>query len=217
MRTPLWLLPFACLLAVAGCSSAPSPESAPPPAAPAAAAPSTVVSGAPDTTGSIPGSANALYTFRFKQTDPASDRFTFRDRDVSFYFRPAPSALGFKLENLQGRPVWINWDRCTFVDVNGRTSKVAHATSRWRDRYNSQANTSIAGQTTYSDYLFPSEYLLDPGAAGADAQPHLPIVPEDSSAPTYSGRTFGVDLELMIEDRPRTYSFRFTVASVIPR
>jgi len=186
------------------------------PAPSAPAVPTSIVSGAPDTTGSIPGSPNALYTFRFKQTDPASDRFTYRDRDLSFYFRPSPSALYFKVENLQGRPVWINWDRSTFTDVNGRTGKVAHNTTRWRDRYNSQANVSVQGQQTYSDYVFPIDYLIDPGAS-ADEQPHLPIVPEDVSAPTYSGRTFNVDLEMIVEDRPRTYSFHFTIVSVIPR
>lgn len=214
MRLPRWLYPFACAALVAGCSSAPAPEHTPAPAAPAVR--TTIVSGAPDTAGSIPGSPNALYTFRFKQTDPASDRFTYRDRDLSFYFRPSPSALYFKVENLQGRPVWINWDRSTFTDVNGRTGKVAHNTTRWRDRYNSQANVSVQGQQTYSDYVFPIEYLIDPGAS-ADEQPHLPIVPEDVSAPTYSGRTFNVDLEMIVEDRPRTYSFHFTIVSVIPR
>lgn len=217
MRTPIWLLPFACVLALAGCSSSPGPESAPPPPAPSSApVPSSVVSGAPDTTGSIPGSPNAMYVFRFKQTDPASDRFTYRDRDLSFYFRPSPSALYFKVENLQGRPVWINWDRTTFTDVNGRVSKAAHTTSTWRDRYNSQSNVSVQGLQTYSDYLFPMDYLIDPGAQ-TDSQPHLPIVPEDASAPTYSGRSFSVEFEMLIEDRPRTYAFTFTIASVIPR
>jgi hypothetical protein len=210
------LFPFACLALMAGCSSAPAPESAQPPAAATPIMSTDVVSGVPDTDGSIPGSANAMYAFRFKQTEPSSDRFTYRDRDLSFYFRPSPSALYFKVENLQGRPVSINWDRCTFTDVNGRETKVAHNTTRWRDRYNSQAISNVAGQQTYSDYLFPVEYLVDPGATD-DEQPHLPIVPEDASAPTYSGRTFGVDFEVMVEDRPRTYTFRFVIASVIPR
>ena len=155
-----------------------------------------------------------MYVFRFKQTDPASDRFTHRDRDLSFYFRPSPSALYFGREP-PGRPVWINWDRTTFTDVNGRVSKAAHTTSTWRDRYNSQANVSIQGLQTYSDYLFPMDYLIDPGAQ-PNTQPHLPIVPEDASAPTYSGRTFSVEFEMLIDDRPRTYSFTFTIASVIP-
>lgn len=217
MRTPRMLVTLAgAALLVAGCSSSPSPESAATPPAPAPHAVSTVVSGAPDTAGSIPGSAHAMYVFRFKQVEPSSDRFTYRDRDVSFYFRPAPTALYFKVENLQGRPVWINWDRCEFTDVNGRSGKVAHGTTRWKDRYNSQSNVSVAGQQTYSDYVFPMDYLVDPGA-NPDDQVHLPIVPEDASAPTFSGREFTFNLEMLVEDRPRTYTFRFVVASVIPR
>ena len=43
------------------------------------------------------------------------------------------------------------------------------------------------------------------------------LLPEDSSAPTYAGKTFGVDLVFMVENQPRTYSFRFQVQNVIPR
>ena len=198
-----------------GCSASPPPAGAPaPPAAPAAI--SQVVMGAPDTAGVINGSANALYVFRFKQTEPASSLFNFRDRDLSFYFRPSPSALYFRVQNLQGRSVQIDWDHSVFYDVNGRSSKPARGNTRWKDRFAPLVYTQIGGQQQFGDYVFPMDYLVDPGAS-SDAQPHLPIVPEDASAPTFSGRSFGVDLVFMIEDRPRTYTFRFQIASVIPR
>jgi hypothetical protein len=215
MRTPTAFIVLVAAAVLAGCSSSPVPEGAPAPPAPRAAA-SDVVSGAPDTAVAVPGSDNALYTFRFKQTDPASALFNHRDRDLSFYFRPSPTALYFRVENLQGRPVQIDWDHSTFYDVNGRASKPAHGNTRWKDRFAPLVYTQVGGQQQFGDYVFPMDYLVDPGASG-DEQPHLPIVPEDASAPTYSGRTFGVDLVFVIEDRPRTYAFRFQVASVIPR
>jgi len=213
-----------CLLgalaaSLAGCSAGPEPQSAaPPPASTPAPEPSSpYVSGAPDTAGAVPGSPNALYVFRFKQTDPPSSGFNFRDRNLSFYFRPSPTALYFRVENLQGRPVTIDWEDSQFLDINGRLGKVAHATTRWRDRYNPQVTTQVGGQQQFGDYVFPLDYLVDPGAdAGPDAQPHLPIVAEDASAPTFSGRSFGVDLAMTVLDRPATYSFRFQIASVIP-
>ncbi|MCC6349177.1 MAG: hypothetical protein IT347_06250 [Candidatus Eisenbacteria bacterium] len=210
---PRKLLAIAACLVLAGCSSspAPGPLTAPPPLPP------RVVSGAPDTAGVSVGSPNALYRFRFKQTEPGGD-FNFRDRDLTFYFRPTPTALYFRIENLQGRPVWINWDNSRFLDVNGRTGKVAHSTTRWSDRYSLQAQTQVPGQQQYSDYVFPMDDLTDPGSTGGeDQQPHRPLIPEDQSAPMYTGRSFGVDLEFLVEDRPRTYTFRFQVASVIPR
>ena len=203
---------------LAGCSSAPGPQSSTPPPTPAATAPRTVVSGAPDTAGSVPTSRDAKYIYRFKQTAPGSTTFTFRDRDVSFYFRPGPAALYFKVENLQGRPVWIDWDHSTFTDPNGRAGKVAHSTTRWKDRLGSQAMSQVPGQQQYGDYVFPMDYLVDPGAATSDEeQPHQPLLPDDTSAPSFSGRQFGVDLVFMIEDKPRTYSFRYEVVSVMPR
>lgn len=176
---------------------------------------STMVAGAGDSVESIPGSPGAPYIFRFRQIDPASDRFTFQDRDLSFHFKPTPDALHFQVENRQGRPVSIEWERSVFYDPHGASDKVAHATTRWEDRFQSQASTQIAGLQRYSDYLLPLGYLYDP--AGSSQQLHRPLLPEDSTSPQYTDRVFGVDLAFMIEDRVRIYPFRFRVVSVIPR
>lgn len=161
-----------------------------------------------------------MYLYRFKQIEPGSSTFTFRDRDLSFVFRPTPSALYFRVQNLQGRPVTIDWDRSQFLDPDGRSGKVAHNTTRWQDRFSPQAQSQVAGQSEYSDFTFPMDYLLDPGSAasdGPDSQPRRPLLAEDQTAVTNAGRTFGVDLATLIEGQPRTYIFRFQVASVIPR
>jgi hypothetical protein len=173
------------------------------------------VSGADDSTAAAPGSATALYRYRFTQVLPSSERFTFQDRDLSFYFRPSPSALFFQVENRQDRPVWIEWDRSVFLDPREGTGQVAHSPTRWADRFNVQSPTQIAGLQRYSDYVLPMDYLVDP--AGSDQQLHRPLLPEDTTAPQFSDKEFGVDLVFRIEDQPRTYSFRFKVASVIPR
>ncbi|MBI3540459.1 MAG: hypothetical protein HY076_09325 [Candidatus Eisenbacteria bacterium] len=196
------------------CSSGPSPQSSAPPPAPEQGL-SRVVSGAEDSTAAIPGAPDALYRFRFRQVDPASDRFTFQDRELSFYFRPAPDALHFQIENRQDRPVYIQWDRSTFTDADGNTGKLAHSTTTWDDRFRAQADTQIPGLQRYSDYALPLEYLLDP--AGGAAQIHRPLFPEDHNAPTYTDRTFGVELAFLVNGRPASYTFHFRVASVIPR
>lgn len=207
------LLPALTLCGIAGCAAGPGPgEQA---AAPVNDSISTMVVGAGDSVGSIPGSPGAPYIYRFRQIDPASDRFTFQDRDLSFYFKPTPDALHFQVENRQNRPVWVDWERSAFYDPQGRGDKVAHATSRWEDRFKSQPSTQIAGLQRYSDYLLPLSYLYDP--AGSTEQLHRPLLPEDTTSPQYTDRVFGVDLAFTIEDRPRIYTFRFRVASVIPR
>lgn len=206
---------FALATVLAGCSSSPPPGGASvPPSAPAAS--SQVASGKPDHADGTKPSADSLWVFRFKQTEPASPLFNYRDRDLSFYFQPSPSALYFRVENLQGRTVQIDWDHSVFYDINGRPSKPANLKTRWKDRFAPLVYTPIGGQQQFGDYIFPMDNLLDPGGSG-DAQSHLPIVPEDESAPTFAGRGFGVDLVFMIEDRPRTYAFRFQIVSVFPR
>ena len=62
--------------------------------------------------------------------------------------------------------------------------------------------------------MLPLSYLLDPTGG---IQLHRPLIPEDSTSPQYADRVFGVDLEFIVDDRPRVYSFRFKIASVIPR
>jgi hypothetical protein len=197
-----------------GCSSGPSPETLEPPPTPDAGL-SRVVSGADDSVGAIPGSPDAAYRYRFRQVDPASDRFTFQDRELSFYFKPTPDALHFQVENRQDRPVLIQWDRSSFSDPNGGHGKIAHSTTRWGDRFKVETDTQIPGLGRYGDYLLPVDYMLDP--AGSDQQLHRPLFPEDHTAPQYADRYFGVDLAFMVEERPRTYSFRFKVASVLAR
>jgi len=205
-------LPLAALLASLGCAA-----STPQTEAPQAAAPprnGAYVAGASDSVESIPGSPNAPYIFRFRQIEPASDRFTFQDRDLSFYFKPTPDALHFQVENRQNRQVWIEWERSTFYDPLGRSDKVAHGSTTWDNRFQSQAATQIPGLQRYGDYMLPLSYLLDPTGG---IQLHRPLIPEDSTSPQYADHVFGVDLAFIVEDRPRVYSFRFKIASVIPR
>lgn len=198
-----------------GCGPAPAPESVAPPPAPDPGL-SGVVIGASDSVGAIPGSPDALFRYRFRQIDPASDRFTFQDRELSFYFKPTPDALHFQVENRQDRPVWIVWERSAFIDPDGRSGKVAHSTTRWDDRFKVQPDTQIPGLQRYTgDYLLPLDYLFDP--AGSTQQTHRPLFPEDQRAPQNEDKVFGVDLSFLIDERPRTYSFRFRVVSVIPR
>jgi hypothetical protein len=199
-------------LGLAGCAATPAPHGAEPPhvvTAPPEGMPSGTVSGSTDDPNL------AQFDIRFMMTVPGSAKFNFKDRDLSFYFRPTPEALNIQVENLQNRPVWIDWDRSVFRDIVGRSYKVAHSTTRWKDRYSVQAQTQIAALQPYADYMLPMDYLQDP--AGRDEQLHRPLIPLDASAPQYSGLDFGVDMLFLIENQPRNYSFRFKVASVIPR
>lgn len=223
MRALAWspLAPLLlALVALAGCSaSAPSDAPPAPPAPPPSASEQTIgdtryVSGSADSVGSIPGSAGALYYYRFRQIEPGSDRFVYQDRDLSFHFRPTPDVLFFQIENRTDRPVWIDWDRCVFYDPVGNTGKTAHGSTVWRDRYSAQAPTQILGLQRFGDFVYPMDYLLDPG--GGDQQLHRALLPEDESATQYSGRDFGVDLVMRVAEQPRTYTFRFRVVSVIP-
>lgn len=220
MREPLiGSLVVALAAFAAGCGASSGPRSAPPPpAAEQARTLTNTVSSADDSVGSVPGSPDAEFVYRFRQTEPGGGgTFSFRDRELSFSFRPSPNALYFGVENLQGRPVQIDWDRSAFYDPNGRTVKVGHNTTRWRSRYSVQAYTQVLPRQRYTDYVFSLDDLIDPGA-DPDTQLRRPLLPEDSSAPTYAGKSFGVDLVFLIEGQPpRTYPFRFQVQSVIPR
>jgi len=215
------LAAIAAAALLSGCASSP-PGGAPPgavhgvpaPAAPPAADLRPLATADSGSVAQDPGLTTAPYRYRFAQVMPGSDRFTFQDRDLSFYFRPSQNLLFFQVENRQNRPVWIDWDRCVFYDPRAGSGLVAHSTTLWADRFNVQAPTQIMGLQRYSDYVLPMEYLVDP--AGSKQQLHRPLLPDDTTAPQFSDKEFGVDLVFRIEDQPRTYSFRFKVVSVIP-
>lgn len=218
------------LAAASGCSSSMPHEattSQPPPsmtqprssAADTGLVSPTVPTGT-DTVQTVGRAASPRFRYRFDQTTATSSGFTFQDRELSFFFTPEPSALNFQVENRQDRPVWIDWDRSTFIPPVPGDTKVAHRTTRYEDRYRAQPSTQIPGLGRYSDYVIPMDYLIDPATlpGGATAtQAHKPLFPEDNSAPQYDQREFGIDLIIRIEDKPRTYNFRFRVQSVLPR
>jgi hypothetical protein len=209
-RAYRWIAMGLLASALSGCAGGPPPVST---SAPADLGPREKV-GAADSVAAAPGSANAKFRYRFRQTQPASSGFTFYDRDLSFYFRPAPDALHFQIQNKQDRSVWIDWDRTQFISPTGSTSGAAHATSTFKTRYGTQPQTQIRGLQSYSDYVLPLDYLLDTGTD--QNQVHRPLLPEDDAAQSFSGREFGVDLVFVIDNQPRTYSFRFQVVSVLP-
>jgi hypothetical protein len=205
--------------AIHGCASGPGPsgngvEPSRLPSVDPETGYTSIISGASDSTGWQSRSESAAYRYRFRQTSPGSERFTFRDRDVSFYFRPSTDALHFQVENLKDVPIWIDWDRSVFYVPLAGTDRVAHSTTTWRDRNTPAAPTQIPGLQRFGDYVLPMGYLYDP--AGQNEQLHRRLFPEDDSAQHYVDAEFGVDLVFTIDDRPRTYAFRFKVASVIP-
>jgi hypothetical protein len=216
---PLTAAASVAIAALAGCSAGPPPpEVAETPrhiSASTTDTPEPIVVGSSDSVSVRPGSAGAIYRYRFRQSDPSSDKFQFQDRDLSFYTRPTPGAVHFQVENRKEQPVQIDWDRSTFTGPFGRTGKIAHATTMWRDRFSAQSPTMIPGLSRYSDYVFPVDYLVDPG--NNEEQLHRVLFPEDQAAPQYDGRTFGMNLVFIIEGQPRNYPFTFRVESVLPR
>ncbi len=220
VRSTLWRAFLACVSVFvfgAGCTSSPAPGTAGVPANTPEPEldPAYLVVGAADSVGSIPGSDGARFVYVFRQTDPASDRFSFQDRDLNFAFRPSPTALFFQIENRQGGPVWLEWDRSGFIDFFGSTRKLANAETRWEQRYATQPATQIPGQQRYTNYVFPIDLLVDPG--GSTQQLHRPLFPEDKTAPQYVDKEFGVTLLFRFADRLQPYTFRFRVRSVLPR
>lgn len=217
------VLTAALVCFVVGCASTPGPGSPQPTAGGIQPTdPQTgytrIVSGAPDSAGwTIGTSETAKYRYTFRMTGPAgASNFAYRDRDLTFSFRPGTDALHFQVENLKESPVWLDWDRSTFLDPRSQSSvPLGHSTSRWDDRFAAQAPTQIPGFQRYGDYLFPRESLLDP--AGSGEQLRRRFLPEDEAAQQFVDREFGADLVFRIEEREVVYPFRFRVRSIVPR
>jgi hypothetical protein len=226
MRRPLLRVAVVAgfLALAAGCSAPIEPDATsaqPPPAnAPVATTPAPanegytrIVAGSGDSTSALPGTAGAQYKYRFSMIQPTGERMAFQDRELSFYFRPSPASIYFQVENRQNRPVVLDWGRCIFYGPTGRTGRAAHSTTQWDQRYSSQSPITVSGLQRYGDYVFGMDYLVDPSGSGQ--QLHRVMFPEDEQAMQFTGKVYGMDLVFIVEDRPRTYSIRFKVDSVI--
>lgn len=176
-----------------------------------------IVAGAGDSTSALPGSPGAAYRFRFRMVQPSGgggSGFNFQDRDLSFYFRVSPASIYFQIENRQNRPVTIDWEQSQFLRPNGQMSKLAHSTTSWDQRFSYQPSTTINGLQRYGDYVFNMDSLVDP--AGSGQQLHRALLPEDQQAMQFTDRVFGMDLVILVENQPRTYTVRFKIDSVTP-
>ncbi len=165
--------------------------------------------------GSIPGSPDAMYYYRFRMSDPNGEGFKFQDRELSFYFRPTPFALHFQVENRTDRLLWIEWDRCEFLSPLGVRGKVAHDGTTWQDRFTPQTSTQLPPLQRLADYTFPMDYLVEPG--GSPQQLHRKLLSEGEAAIHLVNREFGIDLVFKVEEQLRTYRFRFVAINAIPK
>jgi hypothetical protein len=224
VRLRAWL---PIVLLAAGCSSAPEPQVATPPGqsppTPAGTPGESDASieryvaggGGEYASGSIPGSPDAKYYYRFRMTEPAGEGFTYQDRELSFYFRPTPFALHFQVENRTDRVLWIDWERSEFLSPLGVRGKIAHEGTQWTARFTPQTSTQLPPLQRLADYTFPMDYLVDPGASAE--QMHRKLLSEGEAAIHLVNREWGVDLVFKLEEQYRTYRFRFVAVTVVPR
>jgi hypothetical protein len=132
---------------------------------------------------------------------------TYEDRFVAIEFAIL-TQLTFKLSNKARVPIEIDWDRASYVDMDGKAHRVLHNGVRYSERDKPQAHTVVPPGATLDDLVHPTDYIrlvkLD-----WQVQDLFPI--QDIITPNgpLKGKTFQLLLPVKVGNISKNYQFVF--------
>lgn len=141
------------------------------------------------------------------------DGLVFENEVVAITISPVlNTAILFELENKSPKSLRLIWDETVFLNVNGSVSPVMHAGVKYIDRNESQPPTMIPAGSFIRDQIVPTDnvYYSSGPYGGWNVRP---IVPANSNALEYDGRSIG--MVLVLETEGTKYEYRFDFELVV--
>ena len=169
-----------------------------------------------------------------------SARYTFEDGLAVVEVAALYGAVRLDVRNKTDHSIKVIWDEASFIDLDGRLSRIMHIGVKFVDRNASQPATVIPAHQHLADDIFPTDRvyfreaygstpagwhnasLLRPMNTVVTVQPGAPTpTPPDSFTTAVRariGKRFGVLIPLEVEGAKHEYTFWFAVkdATVFP-
>lgn len=169
-----------------------------------------------------------------------SSRYTFEDGLAVIRVVALDRAVSLDVHNKTDHSIKLLWDEASFIDLDGKLSRVMHIGVKYADRNSSQPPTVIPAHQHLADDVFPTDRvyyreahrsrpagwhngsLLSPVtmevAAGAEGPPSAAADSFKTAVHARIGKRFGVLIPLQVEGVTNEYTFWFAVkdATVIP-
>ncbi|MBI2880546.1 MAG: hypothetical protein HYY21_03100 [Candidatus Tectomicrobia bacterium] len=191
--------------------------------------------------GILAGCANPLYwperiryTYRLAMAEPVqADAHAYEDESIFIRFQFYETEIAFHLRNKTNRLLTILWDDSRYVTETGAAKRVFHKEIRVRNRYRPQPPSVIPARAVLDDHVVPSDNISE-GFFRVEYLPLLPVwdYPDEfyllggraaadrsaerrrATAASLEGRTIGLDLAMEVNEKVKTYRFRFRVEVV---
>lgn len=142
-------------------------------------------------------------------------KYRYEDDLVDMVWYVTDARFMFDLKNKTKYPIKINWDEVTYVDPNGEAKRVIHEGVKYVNRNETQATTTIPRGAKVSDFLVPSDNIIQGDYGWYEAN----IIPvsfstrekAEQSLDKYKGQKMSIMMPLQIENVQNDYMFEFEI------
>lgn len=152
-------------------------------------------------------------------------RSQYEDNNIQIIWKCNGVRFWFVLLNKTNFPITIDWDKITFVDIEGEIGNVIHTGIKYNERNNGQLKSIVPKLAKINDFLVPSKscFLRPAGyftAGGWDESYLFPCIYKNKKelkkgAPSYVGKTMRIEFPITIGNTEYNYTFYFELAELI--
>lgn len=154
-----------------------------------------------------PANSEVRYGERTVVSDKDITKFSYVDNFIDILIFATSTQFSFLLKNVSDNTIKVVWNEAVFVDVDGSTSKVMHAGTKYSQREGDQPASTIIKGAKIDDIAAPTNKVY-----------YSEILKEWSSRSLYSNATKGVDgetirlmLPIQVKDVINEYIFEFVL------
>ncbi|MFQ5688368.1 MAG: hypothetical protein ACE5GV_17100 [Candidatus Scalindua sp.] len=153
----------------------------------------------------------------------------FEDKYVKLDFLPTVEGISFSLKNKSNRVINIDYDKVSYIDINGKSHGVIHSGVRYLDRNRPQKPKIVPPMTDIEDFIFPADYIewnnfyknwirkslffqksFPANILGLKDTTSFPMS-SFQEASTIDGSEFGLFFPIKIDGTTRNYEFMFRI------
>lgn len=142
----------------------------------------------------------------------ASNILTFEDSDVRISFDINATNIGLIFANKSGKPITVDWERATYVDVLGKSHQIKPEGAIYSHAKQPLLPSIVYPATEMSYNFLPTDYTYY--SRSANRWISTSLLPDGAEAEHYKGKSIRVLMPLKIAGLSRAYHFVFKIEGV---
>ena len=146
------------------------------------------------------------YRYDFKVIKPSeATNQSFEDAYIKATFPLDRSKFSFAIENKSDAPLFLDWNRASYVDTDGQAHRVIHTGIRFIEKDKEIPPSVIPPGATVKDVVLPVDYIEF--ATGWVVRDMLP----EPISKDLKGKSFSIFLPLQVNGQQKYYNFVFAI------